>query len=90
MGTIALLRDISIVILAIEIFAMCLVPGAILFFVVKGAFAVERKMRQYAPIVQKAFSQAAAMTDRVSSKVVAPVITVDTAVARVQGIRKAI
>ncbi|MBI4789898.1 MAG: hypothetical protein HY782_22935 [Chloroflexi bacterium] len=43
-------RDIAIVLLVIEAFIMALVPGAILFFIVKGLRALRRWLR--GPLLQ--------------------------------------
>jgi hypothetical protein len=88
--TIALLRDISVVIIALEVFVICLVPGVILFFIVKGLFWVERKIKYFAPLVQYRFRQVADITEKTSQKVAAPVMSVNASAARVRRVRQVI
>jgi hypothetical protein len=81
------LRDMAVVLIALEVFIALLVPSVALVFIVRGSFWVLAQMRKYAPVVQTPFRQAAEISDRVSHKVVAPVIAMDAFAAQVRRMR---
>ncbi len=91
MTTLTILTDISIIILAIQLFIILLVPGIILYFVVfKGVLRLPTLIRQYAPLVQFQFRRAAEVSEEASHKVAAPVMAVEVFVARLQRMRRAL
>lgn len=85
----AVWRDVSLVWLIFLTFIAVLPFGVIFYFAVRGMLRLRQLARRYLPIAQKTAGQVAETTDRVSRKVVAPVIAVRSAGARVQGIRNA-
>jgi hypothetical protein len=88
--TLALLRDIAVIIIALELFVMLLVPAVILYFIVKGTYWVERQMKHLAPVAQLRFRQLAEATEKASHKAAAPVMTAEENAARVRRIRQVI
>ena len=71
---IATLRDISVVLIAIQVFVILLIPGAVAYYAVRGTSWVLRQTRTYSPLVQAKFRQAAGIADKASQKVAAPLI----------------
>ncbi len=85
--SLATLRDIAVVLIAIEVFVVLLFPTILLFFVVRGLLWVQKKIRSYSPLVQGVFQQAAEIAETTSHKVATPVISVDAFAARVRRMR---
>ncbi len=83
----AVLRDISVVIIAIEVFIILLAPTVAVYLVLRGMTWVLGRARRYAPVVQGYFRQGAQITDQASQKVAAPVIAVEAFAARVRRMR---
>ena len=79
-------RDLSVVLLCLEGFVLLLIPGAILFFLVKGMSALDRKLREIFPKVRGVFSRVNQVTRQVTDKVAAPVIKASATTAQVQAI----
>ncbi len=77
-------RDLSVVLLCLEGFVLLLIPGAILFFAVKGMNALDRKLREVFPKVQGVFRQVNRVSRQVTDKVAAPVIKASATTAQVQ------
>ena len=88
METIHLLRDISVVILAIPVIVFMIIPIGALFFVNKGVSSLLKMMRRYAPEVQSRFRQAAEMAEFGSQKVAGPVIATEAFGSRIQRMRR--
>lgn len=77
-------RDLSVVLLCLEGFVLLLIPGAILFFSVKGMNALDRKLHAIFPKVQGVFGQVNRITRQVTDKVAEPVIKASAMTAQVQ------
>jgi len=77
-------RDLSVVLLAIEVFVISLVPGIILFFCVKGMLWMIRKIRGVAPVIQGYFRKAEQVSRIASERVAAPFIAASAAAAQVR------
>jgi hypothetical protein len=81
------LRDIAVVIIALEVFIMLLIPAVILYFSVKGISWVQKQVQKFGPMVRFRFAQAAQITEEFSHKAAAPVIVTSASVARVKRVR---
>ena len=68
------LRDVSLVILSILSFVMCLVPLIVMYFAVRGTRALKSKTQAMAPQAQAKVQWAQALVDQGTEKVAAPVI----------------
>lgn len=90
MEIIPILRDIAVVIIALEVFIMLLVPAVILYFAVKGIGWVQKQVQKYGPMVRFRFGQAAQITEDFSHKAAAPVILSSAAATRVKRTRAAL
>ncbi len=90
MSLIPTLRDIAVLIIAIEVFIMLLVPLVILYFSLKGIGWVQRQVRHYGPLVRFRFGQVAQITEEYSHKAAAPVIVTSASAARVKRVRTAL
>jgi hypothetical protein len=77
MQTIHLLMDISVIIIALQVFVILLVPAAILFLINKGVSYIPKLIRRYAPQVQLGFRRASEIAEQASEKIAAPVIEVE-------------
>jgi hypothetical protein len=86
METLTFWTAASIILLALEMIVLMLIPGAILFFSIRGLWAMEKKMREVSPKVQGAFRQVNLMTHQAAEKVVAPVIKVEATNAQIRAI----
>jgi hypothetical protein len=87
-STLNILTDISVIIISFELFVILLVPGIILFFVVRGILRVAPLMRRFFPQVQNGFRQAAQLSETASHRIATPFIAVDSFAARLQRIRR--
>ena len=76
-------RDLSVVLLCLEGFVLLLVPGALLFFSLKGLRALEGKLREVSPNVQRVFRQVNRAVHQGADKVAAPVIKASATSAQV-------
>jgi len=88
--TLAGWRDLAIVFLAVQIFVVCLLPGVVTFFSIRGVLWAQRQARQYGPLALDKFQQAARLAETGSQKVAAPVLASSAALARVQRMRAAV
>lgn len=79
-------RDLAVILLVIEAFVIALVPGVILYFMVRGMMALIRKLRIWMPQLQSYFYKASEIATKVSDKLAAPVIAADATSARIRGI----
>ncbi len=68
------LRDVSLILLSILSFLMCLVPLVVMFFSVRGTLALKRKTAALAPQAQAKVMQVQALVDQGANKVVMPVM----------------
>jgi hypothetical protein len=66
--------DVSVILLSCEAFVFMLIPGAIFYFAFRGLRQAEAKVREYSPLVQRAFRQANGITHEYADKIAAPVI----------------
>lgn len=83
-------RDLATILLVIEAFVIILVPGIILYFAVRGMLALNRKMAVWLPQLQSYFYRAHEISRKISDKIAAPVLAVDSAGARVKGMKDAV
>lgn len=88
--TLADWRDLAIILLAVEAFLLSLIPGALLYFAVRGISFLIRKLRSVAPIVQGYFRKTATVTEEVSQKAVTPMIEAGATLAQFRGWRAAL
>lgn len=68
------LRDVSLIILSILSFIMCILPLVAMFFAVRGTLALKRKTHALAPQAQAKVRWAQTMVDQGANKVVTPVV----------------
>ena len=87
MSAIPILRDIAVVLLAIEIFVVMLVPVVITYFAVRGVSWLQRQLRTYAPPVQGGFRKAASVAEQVSQKIAEPFIVTSAGVTQARHVR---
>ncbi|MGE5602889.1 MAG: hypothetical protein ACM30E_07545 [Nitrososphaerales archaeon] len=76
----------STILLCIEVGILMLIPGVILFFAIRGMFALDRKMREVSPKVQGVFRQVNQATHQAADKIVEPVMKVNATTAQIQAI----
>ena len=88
METLTFWTAASIILLALEMMVLMLIPGAILFFSIRGMRAAERKMLEVSPRVQEVFRQVNVLTHRAADKIGAPVIKVEATNAQVRAMGK--
>ncbi len=79
-------RDLSVVLLCLEAFIMTLIPGAIIFFSIKGLRALEKKLREVSPKVQGVFHTVNRATRQASDKAASPFIAASAANAQVNAL----
>jgi uncharacterized membrane protein len=82
--TLEQLRNLSIVILAVESFFLCLVLAVVLFFAIHGTSQAIAKLRIYGPKARGAFRRMAASAEQTSQKISAPFVAASTTRARVE------
>ena len=88
MAALQVLTDISIIILAIQLFVFLIMALAILYFVNRGIARVPRAMKLVAPLVQFRFRQASQVAEQTSQKIAEPIIAAESLATRVDRIRK--
>jgi hypothetical protein len=81
-------RDASIVLLSLEGFILMLIPGALIFFSIKGMRELTRKLKVVSPKVQAVFSQINLTTRQASDRIASPLIAASAAKARVSAMRR--
>jgi len=69
--TLSAWADLSIILLAIEAFVICLVLGVIYFYATRGILQLMRRLRITFPIIQGYFRQAEQVTKTASDRVAA-------------------
>lgn len=77
------LRDLSLVIIGVETFLLCLVLAVVLVFAIRGTSQAILKVRMYGPVARGYFSRMAQGAERSSQKLTAPMVSLSTARARV-------
>jgi uncharacterized membrane protein len=80
--TMTLLRDISVVILAVETFFVCIVLVAVLYFAIRGTSATITKVRIYGPRARGYFRNMATSAENTSQKIAGPLVAASSARAR--------
>lgn len=75
---------LATILLCLETLPLVLIPGVILFFLIKGLRAAETKTRAVAPKVHQVFHRINQVTHETADKIAAPVIRIDAATAQVQ------
>ncbi len=88
MHTLNLLMDISVILIAIELFVILLIPLVILFLVNKGVSYLPRLMRRYGQMAQLGFRQAGEIAERASQKIAAPIIAAEAFSSRIERMRR--
>ncbi len=76
------LRDVSLIILSILSFIMCLIPLAVMFLAVRGTLALQRKTEALAPQAQAQVRKVQALVEQGSQKVVTPVVRLNRTYAK--------
>jgi hypothetical protein len=79
------LRNIGIVILAVEVFLVSLVPAAIFFFLIWGVTRLMAAMRIRGPVVRGYFRKAAETAEQTSQQIASPFVSAHAATAHVHG-----
>jgi hypothetical protein len=82
--TLADLRDLSIILLAIEAFIIGLVPAVLFFFMIKGVLWLNRKLPVAGSVVRGYFRKAERSTKVASERIAAPFITAGATTARIK------
>ncbi len=90
MTTLINLTNISIVIIALEVFVMLLIPGIIFYFLNRGMIWILTQVRIYGPLGRYYAAQAARVTEDLSHKAAAPLIEVSATMTRINRIRSAV
>ncbi len=81
-------RDLSVVLLVIEVFFLTLIPGVILYFCIRGMTWTLRKVREVGPQAQRIFRTVESHTKLGSEKVAAPFIAMGAASAQARAWRR--
>ena len=90
MGTFSVWADISLLWL-IGLALVTLLPLAVLFFYcIRGMIWLRRQAVVYLPVVQDRLRLVADTSETISQKVVAPIVSVESKAAQVNGVTKAI
>jgi uncharacterized membrane protein len=82
--TIEQLRNLSIVILAVETFFLCVVLAVVLFFAIRGTSEAIAKVRIHGPRARGAFRRMAVSAEQTSQKITAPFVSASSTRARVE------
>jgi hypothetical protein len=77
------LRDLSLVIIGVETFLLCLVLAVVLVFAIRSTSQAILKVRSYGPVARGYFRRMAQGAERSSQKLAAPMISLSTTRARV-------
>jgi len=80
--TLANWRDLSVILLALEAFILSLIPAALFYFSIRGVLWVLRQSKTYAPRVQGYFRKAAEVSEHVSQRMAAPIISISAGIAQ--------
>ena len=82
--TLEQLRDLSVVILGVETFFLCLVLAAVLFIAIRGTSQAILKVRIYGPVARGYFRRMAQGAEQTSHKITSPFVTASSSRARIQ------
>jgi hypothetical protein len=82
--TLEQLRNLSIVILAVETFFVCVVLAVVLFFAIRGTTQAIAKVRIYGPRARATFRRMAISAEQTSQKITAPFVSTSSTRARVE------
>lgn len=77
--------DIAVIILVIHALILVIVPLVLAYFLTRGTTIANRKTRQTMPIVQEYARRMAQGAEDVSQQIAAPIIQVETTIARWRG-----
>jgi hypothetical protein len=78
------LRDLSLVIIGIETFLLCLVLAVLLVFAIRGTSQAILKLRVYGPAARGYFRRVATSAEQNSQKLTAPFVSASAARVRVE------
>jgi hypothetical protein len=78
------LRDLSLVIIGIETFLLCLVLAVVLVFAIRGTSQAILKLRMYGPVARGQFRRIAVSAEQKSQKLTAPFVSASSTRARVE------
>jgi hypothetical protein len=90
MGTLAVLRDISLLWLVLLTLIAILPFGVLFFYAIKGMIRLRQVAKLYLPIAQEKTRLVADKTNEFSHKVATPIIQVQAKTAQANGIVNAI
>jgi uncharacterized membrane protein len=82
--TLEQLRNLSIVILAVETFFLCGVLAVVLFLAIRGTTQAIAKVRIYGPRARGAFRRITVSAEQTSQKITAPFVSASSTRARVE------
>ena len=82
--TLPILRDIAIVILALEAFIIGLIPLIVLYFALRGWRVAGRKMAPWLPKAKSFFNQSTSKIGQISRTIAEPVFRIEAAWAWLQ------
>ncbi len=82
MSTLFTLTNLSILVIAFQVFVIMLVPAVLFYFLIRGVGWLQINIRLYGPQARGAFRQVAQVTEDASHKAALPVIAVSTTTAR--------
>lgn len=76
------LRDLSLVIIGVETFLLCLMLAVVLVFAIRATTGAIAKVRTAGPVARGFFRRMAQGAERSSQKLTAPMVSLSTARAR--------
>jgi hypothetical protein len=82
--TLEQLRDLSLVILAVETFFLCLVLAAVLYLAIRGTSQAILKVRMYGPRARGFFRRMAHNAEQTSQRISAPFVSASSTRSRVE------
>jgi uncharacterized membrane protein len=82
--TLEQLRNLSIVILALESFFLCGVLAVVMIFAIRGTTQAIAKLRIYGPMARGAFRRMNFSAEQTSQKITAPFVAASSTRARVE------
>jgi hypothetical protein len=78
------LRDLSLVIIGVETFLLCLVLAVVIFLAIRGTSQAILKVRMYGPAARGYFRRMAEGAEKNSQKLTAPFVSASSTRARVE------
>jgi len=82
--TLTQLRDLSVVILGVETFFLCLVLAAVLFIAIRGTSQAILKLRLYGPVARGYFRKMAQGAEQTSLKITSPFVSASSSRVRIE------